>query len=129
MATATVGSVAVQAVIGALPGTSVANTVVVQAAIGALPGTSVANTAVAQAVVSPPVVGGVLLSDSAPVSRTVRVYDRSTGNLLVEVVSSPTTGEYWAALPLTTPGQECQRVVVSDDLSEHNDFVDRIVLE
>lgn len=49
----------------------------------------------------------------APTERTVRAYDRATGELLAEVVSDETTGEY--SMTLTIPAETEIQVVCLDD--------------
>lgn len=69
--------------------------------------------------------GTVLDATSAPVARTVRVYERATGTLLGETISSASTGAY--SLTLNLPVGDEVQVVCMDDAAGtlENDLVHR----
>ena len=74
--------------------------------------------------------GVVTDSTGAPVARTVRGYDRSTGLLIDETISDVVTGSY--ELTDMTTSSEVQRIVLADDEAEgtiYNDIIDRIIPE
>jgi hypothetical protein len=70
------------------------------------------------------VYGTVTNDANALTARTVRLYLRSTGALVNEMTSDPTTGAY----SLAAPDEEVQRVVLDDDAGTlYNDLLDRVV--
>lgn len=79
---------------------------------------------------APSVIGvsGVVRDDAGdPAERTVRVYARSTGALLEEVLSDPVTGAYSV---VTASAGEVQVVVLDDSAGElYNDIIMRVVPE
>lgn len=72
-------------------------------------------------------VSGVIRDDrDTPCSRTVRLVERASGDVIDETVSDAVTGEYSLS---TLTGDECQRIVLAEDSSVplYNDLIDRVV--
>jgi hypothetical protein len=69
---------------------------------------------------------GIVYDDTAsPCSRTVRLYNRNTGELISQTISDPTTGEYTFAL---STQDELQRIVLDDESGTfYNDLIDRVI--
>lgn len=68
--------------------------------------------------------GTVTGADGNPAARTVRFYDRATGQLVDETISDATTGEYEQAFADTS---EYQRIVLADETELYNDIIDRVI--
>lgn len=84
------------------------------------------------AVVIPPMpltVSGVIYDDTgAEADRTVRIYDRATGELLGETVSDSGDGTYSLAAPAVDDVPEVQRIALDDDAGTlYNDIIDRVI--
>lgn len=68
--------------------------------------------------------GTITGADGNPASRTVRLYNRSTGAMLAETISNATTGAYSIGLGST---DEVQRIVLADETTLYNDIIDRVI--
>lgn len=70
-------------------------------------------------------VSGVIKDDTdAECDRTVRLYRRSDGHLIGEVMSDAGDGTY----SLNAPDEEVQRIVLDDDAGTlYNDLIDRVL--
>lgn len=76
-----------------------------------------------------PFIKGIIKDESGSlVARTIRIYDRATGDLIRDMISDATTGEYIAYIP-TTDEVHC---VILDDATEaplRNDIAIRLIPE
>ncbi len=74
-------------------------------------------------------VSGVIYDDTgAECDRTVRIYDRTTGELISETVSDAGDGTYSLPAPHVDVVPEVQRIALDDDAGTlYNDIIDRVI--
>ena len=76
----------------------------------------------------PKTISGIITdTEGEPAARTVRVYERNTGNLIASTTSDSTSGEYTLTFMAGTDEYQC--IALADESSLYNDILIRVIPE